>query len=340
MLASGTAPDAFLLSWAYFGEFAKTEALLDLSPMLTRDWSAMRASDIFPAALESAQYRGKQLGIPLLPGHSMMYHNEELLQRSGLDGPRPNWSWDDFLDYATKVTQRSGAGTLAETYGIDALSYWGIWSSILFSQGGSFWDESYDDIVINSPAGRRTFQFVCDLIHEYQVAPPAGHGLGNLWNAGKLGFTVAGSALITNMQRDQLFDFGLTNYPKGPHGQYNPGGILAAAGNAATKHPEATWSFLKFLLSPAIQELRNEFGNDMPVRASALRRIADPLMRSYGMGIEYARVWTNQYYSQLDSIVSGEVSGMLRGMKSVEAGLDGMNTRLRGYLSGIGHASR
>src|SRR5690606_29602021 len=128
------------LSWAYFDEFAELGALLDLSPMLDRDHDSMNASDVFQAAWDAGSYQGRQLAIPFLPGHTMMFYNEEILRTTGLSEPQTGWTWDEFTEYAMRTTSRSADEGPNDRYGIDGIDYWGFWSSVLFSRGGSFWN--------------------------------------------------------------------------------------------------------------------------------------------------------------------------------------------------------
>jgi multiple sugar transport system substrate-binding protein len=332
LLASNLAPDAFILSWAYFGEFAETGALLDLDPLLKRDYNEMRASDVVPAAWESAKYGGRQLGIPFLPGHTMMFFNKDILAQTGVSEPLPNWTWNDFVETARKTTYRNSADESSSRYGIDAVNYWGFWSSALFSHGGSVWNSSGTGFVINSEAGRRSFDFIVDLVNGSQVTPPA--GLGDVWSAGRLTFKVGSSSVLNTTRKNQSFDFAVTNYPAGPFGQFNTGGILPVCGKASTQQPEAVWTFMKFLLSPEMLEYRAGYGQ-MPVRASVIRRLPDPYIRTFASGVETARVWTNRYYNQLLNVINPHISSMISGAVPVSNALTNAEAALNGYLTSI-----
>ncbi len=333
LLASDQAPDAFLLSWAYFEEFAQLGALLDLSPMLTRDHDSMDASDVFQAAWDAGSYQGRQLAIPFLPGHSMMFFNEEILQSTGLASPQDGWTWGDFTQSAVRTTSRSAEGGPNDRYGIDGISYWGFWSSHLFSHGGSFWNEAGDGFAVDSPEGRETFQYLQDLIHSHGVAPAPGHELGELWSSGRQTFRVGGSS-VNRISSEAGLAYGVADFPAGPNGPVNSGGILVVAGNKKTEHPEAVWTFMKYLLSEEALQFRAANGQ-LPVRLSVVQSIEDPSLRRFAEGIASARAFTTRYYAQLVGIINTHVNQILRNEQAVPAALDRLQAELEGYLDNV-----
>ena len=328
LLASNLAPYVFILSWAYFGEFADLGVLLDIGPLVERDYNAMRASDIIPAAWEAARYKGRQLGIPFLPGHTMIFYNNDILADAAIAEPKPNWTWDEFVEIARRTTQPGTADEVNSRYAIDhaRIASWNFWSAVLFSHGGSVWNQEGTGFAINSEAGLQAFQFIDELANRFQVLPP--RGLSDLWSAGRQTFTHGSSSVLNNTRKDQRFDFAVTNYPAG---QFNTGGILPVCAKIDTKQPEAAWTFMKYLLSPECMEYRAGYGQ-LPVRASVVRRLPDPYIREFASGISSAIVWTNKYYNQLNRIVNTHVNSIVNGQEPVGNALTNLEIALNAFL--------
>ncbi|MGI6082503.1 MAG: ABC transporter substrate-binding protein [Limnochordia bacterium] len=331
LLASDLAPDVFILSWAYFGEFADLGVLLDIGPLVERDYNAMRGSDIIPAAWEAAKYNGRQLGIPFLPGHTMIFYNKDMLADASVAEPKADWTWDEFVEIARKTTQRGVTDEVNSKYAIDhsGIASWNFWSAVLFSHGGSVWNKAGTGFAINSEAGLQAFQFIDELANRFQVLPP--RGLSGLWSVGRLTFTNGSSAVLNNTRKDQRFDFAVTNYPAGPAGQFNTGGILPVCAKADTKQPEAAWTFMKYLLSPECMEYRAGYGQ-LPVRASVVRRLPDPYIREFASGISSAVLWTNKYYNQLNRIMNTHVNSIVNGQEPVSNALTNLEIALNAFL--------
>jgi multiple sugar transport system substrate-binding protein len=325
LLAVGEAPDVFELSWAYYGEFAQIGALLDLGPMIQRDWNVFRGADIAPAAWEGSQFAGKQIAVPSRPGHTMIYYNQEMLDAAGLGAPSPNWTWDDFTEYARKVT--TGLDPKTARYGAHNLQYWGMWSSALFSMGGTFWNEAGSAVELNTPEGRNAFTYLQKLVHEYHAAAIPGTVPSDMWSVGRQAFNYGG----TSLGQTTNFAYGVVNYPKGPAGQFNTGGVIVYAGNAATQYPEEVWLFMQFMMSPEIQKYRAGFG-EVPIRGSVFRQISDPFVQTYAAGIEFMKPYTNRYYQQFNSIMNTGAINILKGTVSVEQGLENMETLLNAHV--------
>lgn len=88
---------------------------LDLKPLIDAD-PAFDLADVYPQALERI---GPADSIYLLPQAiyiSTLSYNKDLWQRQNLPQPTAQWTWNDILDAAEKLTKRNGS--TVETYGM------------------------------------------------------------------------------------------------------------------------------------------------------------------------------------------------------------------------------
>ena len=120
MIASGTAPDLFECSpesSASFPNFASKDAYLDLEPLIERD--NIDIDQWFASVIQSCRYEGKLYVLPKkLNGPASVHYNMDLFDAAGLAYPNPDWTWDDALAMARRLTR--------DLDGDDRIDQWGL----------------------------------------------------------------------------------------------------------------------------------------------------------------------------------------------------------------------
>jgi len=110
MYASGEQFDVFTLSSApAFAQRAASGMLEPLDDLLAKE--GVKYEDEYKA--EQQKFDGKRYSLPGKFGPWLILMNKEMLDAAGLAVPT-NWTWDEFREYAKKLTQGDGPG---KTYG-------------------------------------------------------------------------------------------------------------------------------------------------------------------------------------------------------------------------------
>ena len=112
MYAGGTPPDVHAVDNYNITEIADKDVLVELEPLIDAD-AGFKLDDFFPAALMEGVWKSKRYALPYIGSTRIMFYNSDLLAAKGLETPdklweRGEWTWDNFLDYARKLTDRSG----------------------------------------------------------------------------------------------------------------------------------------------------------------------------------------------------------------------------------------
>ena len=63
-------------------------------------------ADVYPARLENYKMGGKLYALPIDNGAEAVYYNKEHFDRAGVPYPKDDWTWDDLLDKARRLTRR------------------------------------------------------------------------------------------------------------------------------------------------------------------------------------------------------------------------------------------
>jgi ABC-type glycerol-3-phosphate transport system substrate-binding protein len=256
-IAAGTPPDVFRRDANAFHKVIADGGLRDLNPYLhaAKD---LKAGDFYPHLIKMQSTAGKLYAIPedFQPA-STLYYNKAILDKAGEKPPAPEWTWNQLLDLARKVTR--GSGDVQDQYGYMTVSGW--WEQFVYNHGGRVVDnvENASKCLLDSAASMDGLQFLVDLQQRWKVMPSpqarAQAAIGNeiAWFvAHKVATVNHGTwATLNWSQAGDALQWGMTLAPKGQDGKwhYQTGGAGWAIAKDA-KTPDASWEFIKWQFGP------------------------------------------------------------------------------------------
>jgi multiple sugar transport system substrate-binding protein len=167
--AAATPPDLFFVGSQATSLIAgKVVAALD--GYIRRDRTDI--SDFFDRAVQQFRLGGLTYGLPYDFNSSVISYNAELFRRAGLplppsDWKAPGWTFQDFLDAAKRLTQRTGAELQVWGYGVGPRQ----WAGWMAANGGWYLNAERNQLGMAEPATVEALQFAQDLIHLYRVSP-------------------------------------------------------------------------------------------------------------------------------------------------------------------------
>ncbi|QPC85225.1 extracellular solute-binding protein [Phototrophicus methaneseepsis] len=267
MLAGGDYPDVIyigngdVLPYVARGQFEPLDAYIE------RD--SFDTSDIFAANLALYNVDGVQYGFPMDAPSQQLFYNVTRFEEAGVERPPSDWedetwTWDSFLEKAIALTDKS-----QNKWGFqvknDFRSNW-IW---ITSNGGSFFNEDGTACVINEPEAVEALQFLADLIHVHEVAPP-------LDVASEMGSATLFESGITAMEtwwpamgrmRESIGDkfvWDVAPHPAGKAGKSTAGGGSGQVISAFSPNKDAAWEFVKFMATTEAAEKWTEIMGIVP----------------------------------------------------------------------------
>lgn len=285
-VAGGSADDIFWLSNAYLAAYADSGRLLDIGATL----GPTAASDWEQPVVEQFTRNGTLWGVPQLTDAGIaLYYNADLLAAAGIDPARLStlrWSPDggDTLRPLLARLTVDAQGNRADSEGFDAgrVRQWaynaandpqGIYLNYIGSAGGVF--QRGDEFAFDNPGAVTAFQYLIDLINRDHVAPPAadtndnGDFSRNQFLAGRMALFQSGTYNLAPVARDARFHWGVAPMPAGPAGRVSVTNGIAAAGNAASRHPDAVRQVLAWMGSRQGNEYLGRYGAAIPAVSSA-----------------------------------------------------------------------
>ncbi|MBJ7341016.1 sugar ABC transporter substrate-binding protein [Mycolicibacterium sp.] len=266
-VAGGGADDVFWLSNAYFANYADTGRLLDigttLGPGAARAWET-------PVVRQFTR-NGVLWGVPQLTDAGIaVYFNADLLDQAGVGveellglrwSPGANPAGDTLRPLLARLTVDAD-GNRADTPRFDPsrIRQWGynaandlqgIYLNYIGSAGGAFQDG--DRFAFDNPAAIQAFEYLVGLINTDHVAPPAsdtndnGDFSRNQFLQGRMALFQSGTYNLSAIADQAPFRWGVTMLPAGPAGRVSVTNGIAAAGNAASPHPDAVHEVLEWM---------------------------------------------------------------------------------------------
>src|SRR6185312_14258403 len=112
--AGDSAPDCFHSSGSDVIQFAQKNALLDLGPFINRD--KVDFSGVWVEE-DEMKVKGTWYGMPTWNTDDVLYYNKTAFQNAGIPEPTDDWTWNDMLAAAQKLTTRGSDGKV-DVWGI------------------------------------------------------------------------------------------------------------------------------------------------------------------------------------------------------------------------------
>ncbi len=275
-IAANNAPDVFVMDGAYFDNFAKEGVFYNLTNL-------MKDIDLSKYYFEptACEYNGIFYGAPKdITIGGILYYNKNLFDKAGLTYPNWDWTWQDWLDAAKKLTNIDANkwGMYIPTYGEGGL-YQIIWGA-----GGHILNSDRTQFTLTTPDTLKGLQFMYDVRYKYYVNPSESYmqGLSDPFMTGNFGTVLGLSSSIVGY-KSLPFKWGIAPIPKGPAGRYMSINQLSYVVSAQSKNIKADWQFIEFLIGPEGQKIMAENGQAIPALKSVVPVYFDNFPQATGL---------------------------------------------------------
>lgn len=253
MAAADTMPDT---AHAYLGDqsyhaFAANGVYVSIEDLVARD--KLDLNGWFPALIDAMRIEGKLHGLPF-KGQVLtcgLYYNKDLFDAAGLKYPNEDWTLDDLMEAANKLTKREGGETVQWGYGLQT---WGgeNWCGHMRNWDAEWLTQDGKRSLLNTPQIQTGLQWYYDMWHKWRtLAPPSLNPAGALFPQSRcamLGRCYANYKSSVLLPNNVRFNWSMTIMPKGPTG--NRGGMFAGDAQAVTKNSkrrDAAYELVKWL---------------------------------------------------------------------------------------------
>lgn len=248
MIAGGKAPDIFNGGDVQIPNYVAKKFVLDLKPYVAREHYDL--SGFYPQLIQNLTYGGQLVGLTDNYDTQVMYYNTDLFKKAGVAEPTSDWTWDDFVAAARKLTSGSGS---SKTYGSVYDNWFAPYFDQIWADGGDPFPSNGTKCGYDSPQAVKAFTQIQDLYKQGLSPSPSqfsANGSEQQFLTGRVGMLIGNGRWSAYTFKDvKKFGWKIAPLPKGSAGRANFFHISMFAIPRTSKNPEAAFAFLKYMVS-------------------------------------------------------------------------------------------
>ena len=254
-MQAGTAPDVLWGCCTFFPIWAQQGHLLDLRSFVEADLDQTIIGEWAQAQYRSFFTRdGLQYGLPKYHGALALYYNKDLFDKYGVAYPNETWDYDDYLHAMRRLTRDQDGDGRTDLWGSMLDVSWERIQVHVNGWGGHLVDPNDPTrCTMDQPEAMAAMEWLRARMWDDKVmATPLdvqNLGTGDAFVAGKVAMVEDGSWTLKDILADSDFRVGVAPFPRGPVQQATLATTDGYGIYSGTKHPEAAWELVKFLIS-------------------------------------------------------------------------------------------
>jgi multiple sugar transport system substrate-binding protein len=284
---AGTAPDVFQGCCTHFPTWAQEGYTLDLRPYVKADLDQSTIQDWDPAQYQALFTRdGQQFGLPKYHGALALYYNKDLFDTYGVDYPDESWDHGDYLAAMKRLTHHQDGDGQTDVWGsiLDV-----SWDRIQVHVNG--WDGHLVDpddptrCRLGTPEALAAMDWLRARMWDDKVMATRPHvfnlTLPQAFVDGRVAMLEDGSWALKDILAGANFRVGVAPFPAGPARRVTLATTDGFGIYAGTRHPEAAWELVKFLISKEYGRAMARANFLQPARASLVEEWADFIRQEF-----------------------------------------------------------
>lgn len=300
-MAGDTAPDVFYVNFRQYFSYIDQGFCRPLDDLISLDPSSV--ARVLPPILKVLKAKdGRIYAVPFFQVALGLYYRKDHFREAGLDPSRPPRTWEEFNEYARKLTESAPGRT---GFALNGKGPGYHWVNFVWQSGGEIVgeaDRGFSRAVIATPQAAAAMDFYRMLVGErwigkdgktYGPATKLAQDLGAEIKEGRVSmwFSYTNDVVI-NMADLNPSLLGVARLPAGPAGYRNEINAGMWAINSAVTDPRklrACWEFIKY------------FGSDEAAKVNTERFV------ELGLGTLVSPQWLTKFgYKDLASQVDPE----------------------------------
>jgi multiple sugar transport system substrate-binding protein len=274
-IAGGTPPDVVITNSWRPRYHAEQKQSMSLDPFIKA--ARFDAQDFLQGIYKAMNWGGQQYAVPQYVNTNLLYYNRDLFQRVGVPVPKDDWTHDQFLDAARRLTR--GGPPVAETWGVQT-GWSGVFvrtASLLWGHGAQFTDPKDPNVFTwTAPENVTAFQWVHEIPWKLHYGPVSDADRGGVaeadafFSVGKVVMYLEGAHQLVTWKTRAQVDWDVAALPKGPGGRGERGAVDGYIIPVGVKSPDASWALLEGITSGEANRLRSDIAGLPPARKSQL----------------------------------------------------------------------
>lgn len=316
MIAGGTSPDIFLLHSAEVYELADKGALLSLDDYKKDSAYTNFQKDTWGSLRDQITYKDHLYAIPIWTNSIGIFYNKDLFDKAGVEYPSNGWTFDELLEKAKLLTLDTDNDGKIDQYGFGGfrilVDTWYL-EMLIKAFGGELYSKDMKKCLIDTPGAIEAVRWAVELMTKHHVSPTPSDttmkavvsiGDIDLFQMRKVAMVYWGRWYIDVLSKKPDLRWGVAPYPNGKKKVMFSVPIYLGI-SSATKIPEASWKFVKFVMGEHGQKILSLGRTDI----SVLRSVSNsPEFLNYAGREDANKIFLDMLeYSETPVYLSGTV---------------------------------
>ena len=283
MMAAGEPPDVFYVGNERIPSFASLGLLEPLDRFVEADAAstepgALRLGDFYPQVVDAFRYDGENAGRGTLWGIPKdfttvgFYYNKDVFRRAGVPFPRPDWTWDDFIETARAIGRSTGPDG-ERLVGAEFVTWPAMVRAYLFTEGCDAVGASWDDLRLSDPRSTAALERLRAWRHDEENALTSGRSKlatgSAVFATGKVGMAGPfGRWVVPEYRRIREFDWDFAPLPRGSERANIILTVSWSISAQSTRKGDA-WKLVRWLTNEEGQKAQARLGLAIPSNRAA-----------------------------------------------------------------------
>ncbi|RTE10538.1 ABC transporter substrate-binding protein [Paenibacillus whitsoniae] len=341
-IAGNNAPDIWLQENAVIIGYGMRGVAENLEPYIKRD---LKTDDYIESLLSAKTPDGKIYGIPHGVNPNALVYNKKIFQQNNVPFPTDNWTYQDMLDAAKKLTKDTDGDGKTDIYGFQtASSIAQGWIPWIKSTGGSALDAGLTKATFTDPKTIEGLTRWADTILKDKISPTREMQTNqNYFQNEKTAMTFLQYSGQVNLNKNKPdLDWDVVKVPIGFDGKRFVPTVVnqwLIYSKAKPEAKEAAWTFLKYYLSDEAQTFLSESGASLPVKKTVLAALEKSTSKpankqAFTKGVEEAggTLDENPSWNQWRAAATPILNDILDGKKSPADGAKEIQQKVQSVL--------
>lgn len=245
-ILSGDEPDVFMVLGSDFDQFSSIGIMKNLEELVAQD-ETFDTKRYFSSALSTGKYGDVQYALPYETVPTLMFVNQTLLNKEGVEMPESDWDWEDMYQICRRVTRDLDGDGILDQFGICNYD----WLDAVYSNGGEIFQANGTSCYLADGSVVDAVKYIRQL-NELNQGQKVGQEDFNGGNVAFMPLTFAEYRTYKTypykIKRYANFKWDCITMPAGTDGDnVSQVDTLLMGISANTRKEELAWEFLKLL---------------------------------------------------------------------------------------------
>lgn len=324
---SGNPADIFMVNNPDFPSFANSGNLLDMGEYVEEGYF----DNFFPGVLEMYKWKEKNMAIPFTTDCRILWYNKEIFEEAGLDPENPPQTWDEMVEYANTITEKTGKYGFGMDLGLKEFPI-----ASLYCASGSQIIETDSDGNITPNVDTEEYRKYLETLEalkptfEPDYANLGYHDVARLFAEGQFGMIISGNMAETSIYEKDFWGQALVPTMDETTEKASFGGGFGIAVSNQTEAPEQAVKFAQMLCDA---QYNAGLVSDMPASDEGLKNSEFSKDDKYAVFMEQIQTVKQTmpktlYYAELEAAAYDSVVELLVGGESIDQVIQGLESKI------------